>query len=144
MAMYQDPYHECLCLNARRLSRLVTQTYDERLAPLGLKVTQFSVLAAAVAREGRTDDRADLSLLAQALDLDISSLSRIVSVLVKQGWVVLVPGKDRRSRKVELTEEGRILYGKAFSIWQDTQRDLMAQLPVERVKALPDLIARLR
>ena len=35
---------QCTCLNLRRITRKVTQRYDEWLAPSGLRATQFSLL----------------------------------------------------------------------------------------------------
>jgi hypothetical protein len=36
---------ECTCLAVRRAARRVTQFYDQFLAPMGLRTTQFSILA---------------------------------------------------------------------------------------------------
>ena len=41
----------CVCNTLRMVSRVVTQLYDDCLRPSGLRVTQFSILAA-VARLG--------------------------------------------------------------------------------------------
>src|SRR5438132_13315681 len=37
----------CVCNTLRMVSRVVTQLYDDCLRPTGLRVTQFSILAAA-------------------------------------------------------------------------------------------------
>ena len=37
---------DCTCFRIRRLSRQVTQLYDDALRPVGLRVTQFSLLSA--------------------------------------------------------------------------------------------------
>jgi len=34
----------CVCLNLRKASRMITQTYDEFLRPSGLRGTQFGLL----------------------------------------------------------------------------------------------------
>ncbi len=47
--MTDDPTRDeltgCTCLQLRKLTRLVTQIYDERLSSVGLTCTQFSVLS---------------------------------------------------------------------------------------------------
>jgi hypothetical protein len=43
---------ECLGFRARLLSRVITAVYDDALAEMGLKVSQFSVLNAVASREG--------------------------------------------------------------------------------------------
>ena len=39
-----DPREPCLCGRLRRASRTLTRLYDEALGPVGLTVTQFSIL----------------------------------------------------------------------------------------------------
>ena len=39
------PLEECTCLAVRQAARHVTQFYDRHLAPVGLRTTQFSILA---------------------------------------------------------------------------------------------------
>src|SRR5262245_62862895 len=46
----------CVCNTLRMVTRAVTQLYDEMLRPSGLRVTQFSVLAA-LARMGEANLR---------------------------------------------------------------------------------------
>ena len=36
---------DCICLAVRQAARHVTQSYDQFLAPAGLRITQFSILA---------------------------------------------------------------------------------------------------
>ena len=39
------PTSGCTCYRLRKLTRRITQHYDTRLAPSGLRVTQYSLLA---------------------------------------------------------------------------------------------------
>ena len=36
---------ECNCLAVRQAARHVTQFYDQTMAPVGLRISQFSILA---------------------------------------------------------------------------------------------------
>jgi hypothetical protein len=37
---------DCACFNLRKATRAATQYYDEMLRPVGIRVTQFSLLVA--------------------------------------------------------------------------------------------------
>ena len=50
------PLSPCVCSTLRMVSRAVTQLYDDILRPSGLRVTQFSILAA-IARRGEANLR---------------------------------------------------------------------------------------
>src|SRR2546422_7577838 len=60
----------CVCNTLRMVSRVVTQLYDDCLRPSGLRVTQFSILAA-VARQGE----ASLKQLEDELAIDQTTRS---------------------------------------------------------------------
>src|SRR5258706_14888119 len=61
----------CVCNTLRMVTRVVTQLYDDCLRPSGLRVTQFSILAA-VARLGE----ASLKQLEDELAIDQTTLTR--------------------------------------------------------------------
>src|SRR5947209_14739135 len=66
----------CVCNTLRMVSRVVTQLYDDCLRPSGLRVTQFSILAA-VARLGE----ASLKQLEDELANDQTTLTRSLTLL---------------------------------------------------------------
>ena len=92
----------CNCHALRQAMRRVTQLYDHALAPAGLRVTQFSLLA-------RLHELGPMSMkaLAEALVMDRATLGHNLRPLEAEGLVVVAVGKDRRSRLVTLTPEGR-------------------------------------
>ena len=61
----------CACANLRRATRLVTQSYDAALRPVGLRVTQFTILAV-LAKRGQMRQ----SKLADILGMDGTTLTR--------------------------------------------------------------------
>src|SRR5439155_16223391 len=61
----------CVCNTLRMVTRVVTQLYDDCLRPSGLRVTQFSILAA-IARLGE----ASLKQLEDKLAIDQTTLTR--------------------------------------------------------------------
>src|SRR5437879_3504314 len=70
----------CVCNTLRVVSRVVTQLYDDCLRPSGLRVTQFSILAA-VARLSE----ASLKQLEDELAIDQTNRTRSLTLLEGDG-----------------------------------------------------------
>ena len=108
----------CACHNLRRASRVVTQVFDSFFEDIGLKATQFTVLAALAYESAK---RPTVSELAAVLVLEQSSLSRNLTVLEREGLVRLVAGDDKRERIVTLTRAGRSALARAYPVWKHAQ-----------------------
>ncbi|EZH79544.1 MAG: MarR family winged helix-turn-helix transcriptional regulator [Pseudomonas sp.] len=113
----------CLCTQLRRASRGVTRLYDDALAAVGLGAAQFSLL-----RHVQRLEQPSISVLAEAMGLDRSTLGRNVRVLEEQGLVQLGEGRDLRAREVRLTEAGLQRVEQALPLWEQAQRELNARL----------------
>src|SRR4051794_38143629 len=96
------PTLPCLCANIRRVSRAMTQRYDDALRPVGLTITQFTLLQA-ISIAGEITQGG----LGQILAMDSTTLTRTLGVMARQGWIAKVPGKDRRERRLRLTRVGK-------------------------------------
>lgn len=129
------PYAACLCLASRRLARVVTQAYDQALAETGLKITQFSVLSALDYTRGKP---VPLAAVAQALDMEPSSLTRALNPLVRDGLVELSRGNDRRQRWGQLTQAGLTRLDAARSCWRQAQDAAASRLGLGEVERLVD------
>ena len=70
----------CTCFKLRRLTRRVTAVYDRALAAAGIRVTQYSVLGHVRRLKG-----ASISELADALDMDRTTLTRNLKPLLDSG-----------------------------------------------------------
>src|SRR5579862_11369 len=113
----RPPAETCNCLALRQASRHVTQLYDQAFATIGLRVTQFSILAK-LRQAGQTT----IHELARQMVMDRSTLGHNLRPLQKQGLVSLAVGSDRRRRAVALTEAGTERLAQGWSIWRETQR----------------------
>ena len=124
----------CACTTLRGLARRATAIYDDVLEPVGLKQTQYSVLA-------RLDRLVHCSLgeLAKACDLDVTSLSRGLRPLIANGWVKSGRGKDDRTKRYELTAQGKQVLRKAFALWKKAQSRLHEVIEPEHIRALESL-----
>ncbi len=106
----------CLCALVRKASRSLTSLYDEALAPSGLRVTQFSLLAN-IQRQGKTTP-SDLSRL---LLMDKTTLTRNLNLLEKRGLIATKPGRDGRVKEIFLSGEGEAGLKQARPLWRNVQ-----------------------
>jgi DNA-binding MarR family transcriptional regulator len=108
---------ECTCLAVRKAARHITQFYDQYLAPVGLRTTQFSILAK-LKRLGPMT----INALASELVMDRTTLGRNVLPLERDGLISIVPGRiDRRSKELQLTNAGIDRLQAARKGWKDAQ-----------------------
>lgn len=122
---------DCVCAQIRRVDRAITQFYDEALAPSGLRITQFTLLAT-LSEAGPTN----VNRLAELLDMDRTTLTRNLEPLTRQGYVRSEEGEDRRVRLVLLTTEGAAALARALPCWRVAQAHIMQGLGMERFQAL--------
>ena len=108
----------CNCAALRQAARRVTRLYDDVLAPIGLGVNQYSILA----RLNRVGP-STIQELARLLVMDRSTLGHLLRPLEKRNLVKLeVCEQDRRSHIVALTETGGAAVAKARPRWAAAQR----------------------
>jgi DNA-binding MarR family transcriptional regulator len=121
----------CACATIRRTDRVLTQFYDEILAPSGLHVTQFTTLVTLA-------EAAPISInhLAKLLVMDRTTLTRNLELLTKQHLVRIEEGEDRRIRLVFLTQEGEQALRRAWPLWQEAQARIERALGRERFEGL--------
>jgi DNA-binding MarR family transcriptional regulator len=120
----------CTCFRLRKLTRRMTQHYDARLAPAGLRLTQFSLLANL--RAGPLT----MSALADRMEMDRTTLTRNLKPLADAGFIEVAPGEDARSRIVTLTARGRDAWTAARELWRGAQDEVNRALGAEQVAAL--------
>jgi DNA-binding MarR family transcriptional regulator len=120
----------CSCFRMRRLARAMSRLYDQHLASVGLKTTQYSVLVNA----GRA--ALPVAELADRLGMERTTLTRNLKPLCEAGWIVLVPGRDSRQRIVTITNAGRAKLRQAWPHWRAAQDAFEHQLGTAQVQAL--------
>ncbi|TAJ60526.1 MAG: MarR family transcriptional regulator [Variovorax sp.] len=109
----------CCSTALRKATRRVTQLYDETLAPVGLRSTQYSIL---MELSRRASEAPTLQVLADALVMDRSALGHTLRPLERDGLLALQHGEsDRRQRQVVLTRKGQALVARAQPLWQRAQ-----------------------
>ena len=120
------PDIECVCASVRRAARLVTQIYDEEFRG-HLEASQFALLSAL---ERQPDS--NQSMLARALGMDKTTLSRNLSLLATKGWIERQTATDQRERGFRLTPAGRGLLKAARPAWRRAQARLRSTMTGEQ------------
>ena len=125
------PSPGCTCGRLRRATRSLTQLYDDAMAPAGLRVTQFSLLRTLV-REGPLT----ISALASRQLLDRTALSRNLDPLLDKGLVVIVRGRDARTKEVAISRKGHAALRTAEPYWMRVQKEVTKRMGADKLEAL--------
>ena len=120
----------CTCFKLRKLTRAMSRLYDQHMATVGLKTTQYSVLNN-VAREALP-----VAELAERLGTERTTLTRNLKPLIEAHWVTLEPGADSRQRIVTISATGRAKVKQAHLAWRAAQDALENLLGAKAVRAL--------
>jgi DNA-binding MarR family transcriptional regulator len=113
----------CLGRAARRTANLVTRAYNQHLAPVGLEVTQFSILCTIAMERAKS-----ASELADLVGVERSTLARNLDRLITAGLVAVQKGDGRRLIH-RLTDKGVDTIAEALPLWRKAQDDLVGRLP---------------
>jgi len=108
----------CSCSALRQAARHVTRLYDGALAPAGLGLNQYSILA----KLDRLGPKI-LQDLAGLLVMDRTTLGHLLRPLETRKLVRISPSKDdRRQRIISLTPAGASLLKAAKPLWANAER----------------------
>jgi DNA-binding MarR family transcriptional regulator len=131
----------CVGFRLRKLSRRVSQVYDQMLAPLDLTGTQFSLLSNLA-----TGPDLAIGELADRLMMDPTTLTRTLRPLERRKLVIVSASReDRRRRAVALTGAGQALFREAVPLWRKAQAriaELMGERGYESLDKSLDLSLR--
>ena len=133
----------CLAHNLRRATRVISAHYDHAFKAAGLKSTQVSVLATirGMTGEGQV---CRMGSLAKVMRMEVSTLTRNLAVLERDGLIVIDEGDDRRVRHVSLTQEGEAKLAQIYPVWCALQQTMTDYLEPETQELLLTLLAHLR
>jgi DNA-binding MarR family transcriptional regulator len=126
------PSDVCTAAKVRRLSRRVSQIYDEALAAHGLTIGQYGLLACLSRRRGTA-----IGALAGMLAADASTVSRLVRPLASAGLISIRGStEDKRSKLVWLSDDGHRCRSAAQTGWQAAQDRIAGLMGDGRLAAL--------
>lgn len=110
----------------RRLHQLSTQVFIQRTQAAGHDLTpiQFAALDAIQAHPGT-----DQAGLAELIAYDRATIGGVIERLEQKGWVRrVVSERDRRSRELSLTPQGKRVLSALLPIVQGVQDDILQTL----------------
>ncbi|MEZ4714014.1 MAG: MarR family winged helix-turn-helix transcriptional regulator [Caldilineaceae bacterium] len=119
-AKVREVANTCICFNLRRGARAVTQYFDALFQEHGLRATQFTLLGAIYLSEVNKR-KVTISVLADTLVMDRTTLARNLKPLERDGLVEVEPGRDQRTRIITLTEDGRAKLAQVLALWEEGQ-----------------------
>jgi len=130
------PPEECTCLAVRQAARHITQLYDQHLAAVGLRTTQYSILV-----KLRRLGPMTINSLADAMVMDRTTLGRNILPLERDGLISIAPGaRDRRSKEIRLTDAGLERLRAGYDGWKKAQKQFAAAFGNERAAGLRALL----
>jgi len=101
------------------------------LAPCGISIGQFGLLATLSAMKGES-----ISSVAEVLQMERTTLTRNLIPLQKLGYVAVEQASDRRARSLSLTETGKKTLAAARPKWEAAQLNLEKQVGKEEINLL--------
>jgi DNA-binding MarR family transcriptional regulator len=129
----------CSCAALREAARHVTRFYDEALAPVGLGLNQYAILAR-LARVGPKT----LQELADLLVMDRSTLGRLLRPLEERELLAIeISAADRRHRVISLTRRGRAEMSRADPLWARAERRFVTMFGADDARALRQTLKRI-
>jgi DNA-binding MarR family transcriptional regulator len=117
----------CACFNFRKVSRSVTQLFDQTLAATGLRSTQLVILLCA-----HLQGPISMAALARELVMDPSTLTRNLRPLINQQLINVAAGPGRGGKSVEITTAGQHALLAAVPYWKKAQDRLVGKIGLDR------------
>jgi DNA-binding MarR family transcriptional regulator len=130
------PPWECTDTKLHQLTRAMNRHYDAELGKAGLRTTQFWLLTEVLVRGPVCPGD-----LADAMDLDPSTVTRNLKPLLALGWLELGPGKDGRTRTIRITPAGRRKRAEGVRHWTAAQTRLAGLLGSRNLSELNAVIS---
>jgi DNA-binding MarR family transcriptional regulator len=135
----KSPPQDCNCLAVRQAARHVTQFYDQHLAAIGLRTSQYSILA-----KLKQLGPMPINTLAAELVMDRTTLGRNILPLERDGLIVIKPdAQDRRVKELHLTPLGAERLRSGVKLWAAAQAGFEAAFGRKRSTELRNLLRNL-
>ena len=113
----------CAAYQFRRTSRAVARLYDAALSPAGIRSTQFAILTAIAKLQPVA-----ISRVAEILVIDLTTMTRSLKLLQKEGLIQIAPRGVRRQRLLTLTLKAEKALALAVPLWREMQARFLAKL----------------
>ena len=136
--MQQNHLSACYSQCIRSANKAINDHYARRLEPTGVAVVQFSML-----RSVEKLGRCGVCELADAVELDYSTVARSIKPLIERGLLADESDGRSRQRQLTLTEAGRRTVAVGLPLWEQAQRDVQELLGEDEVEHLRQTLSKL-
>ena len=123
-----------------KLSKVFQQKMQQAFSEQGFKVTteQFTILAHLWYRDGLRQQE-----IAEAIDRDKTTVSRVLDTMVKQNLIHRVPGEDKRERLIHLTKHGAAIRDQLVIISGDIYMKTLSEIDEPDIKTSIETLNKL-
>ncbi len=116
--MLQSFFHQNL-----QFARLFTKKLNEQLIAIGLYQSQWTIVYYLIQSGPST-----LVEISQYLNVEKPTVSRTVDRLEKAGIIEKIPSKDKRERRIQLTDKGNQVYYEAIAVVEAFEQKLIEEI----------------
>ncbi|MBV8488837.1 MAG: winged helix-turn-helix transcriptional regulator [Planctomycetaceae bacterium] len=127
---------DCLAVRVRLIGRAVTAVYDRAVCGHGVTIAQVSLMAV-LGKFGPCPP----SRLGEMLQLERSTVSRNLDILLRNGWVRADSSDAKGVREVSLTSAGQHKLESVMPAWRTAQAEaarLLGDAGVKTVRTVAD------
>jgi DNA-binding MarR family transcriptional regulator len=121
----------CHCLAARRSARFLTRLYDRHLAPSGLSISQFSILALV-----EVHPEISIATLADLMVMERTTLLRAIKPLREGGLLLCEARGTKALLALQLSAAGKEKMALVGPYWLAAQKEFEEQAGAERADTL--------
>lgn len=107
-----------------QFSRLFTKRLNEKLTAIGLFHSQWLIVYYL-----KQSGPSTLVGLSQYVNVEKPTVSRTVDRLEKSELIEKIPSKDKRERRIQLTDKGIQVYQEAIEVVEAFEQKLMEEIP---------------
>lgn len=126
---------KCYCMTINRAGNAIMDFYDTALSTVGITSKQYSLLL----RLSKLQE-ANIVELAEYVNLERSTVTRNLKVLINNGWICDIAEKNRRGHKYIVTEKGKEQIEKTKYYWEKCQKEIAQLLGEERIQNLMECL----
>ena len=128
----------CLCLHVQRAARALARHFDDVFRPLGITSGQYSLLMSLHRPAPTMGDTAHF------LAMDRTTLTAALKPLTERGLVRVAPDeKDRRIKRLSLTQAGDAVLAKAYGLWAEAHGAIEADMQAPNAQLMRDGLMRM-
>ncbi|MCQ6275598.1 MarR family transcriptional regulator [Bacillus sp. V3B] len=131
--MYNEFFHQYL-----QLSRSFTKKLNEHLAQLNIYHAQWSILYYL-----HQTGSATLVEISHYSDVEKPTITRTVNRLYERGLITQIPTKDKRERRIQLTDLGLQIYEDCQHVVNQFEQSIMSNIPKKDVEQTKQILLQL-